>query len=482
MSADLSGLSPSLLWKYFDEIRKIPRCSKHEEKIGDYIISVAQKTGHEAKRDEAGNIVVEVPGTKGHEKAKTVVLQGHMDMVCEKNSDVKHDFTKDPIDVEISGDWVTAKGTTLGADNGIGVAAALAFLEDRDSVHGPLELLFTVDEETGLNGAVYLKPDFIKGRVLLNLDSEEEGTITIGCAGGGDSEITMPVVRKDSSKGSRYRIMLSGLRGGHSGIDIHKGRGNAIQLLARLLYKFDVDFDLIDFKGGSKHNAIPREAFATVFVKDEDVQRLKDRLDFRLKEIEFEYKAVEEAIKLKIEPDDKTGGQPLDKDSRDRLLALLYGLPHGVVAMSQEIEGLVETSNNVAIVECKDDHARVYTSTRSSIQSALEAVRIKIEAVATLAGAEIKHLEGYPSWTPNLDSDLLKVVKETHKKIFSKEPKIEAIHAGLECGIIGEKYPGMEMVSIGPELQNPHSPDERVNIGSVERFWEFLTGILKELS
>ncbi len=339
-----------------------------------------------------------------------------------------------------------------------------------------------MDEETGLNGAVYLKPDFIKGRVLLNLDSEEEGTITIGCAGGGDSEITMPVVRKDSSKGSRYRIMLSGLRGGHSGIDIHKGRGNAIQLLARLLYKFDVDFDLIDFKGGSKHNAIPREAFATVFVKDEDVQRLKDRLDFRLKEIEFEYKAVEEAIKLKIEPDNKTGGQPLDKDSRDRLLALLYGLPHGVVAMSQEIEGLVETSNNVAIVECKDDHARVYTSTRSSIQSALEAVRIKIEAVATLAGAEIKHLEGYPSWTPNLDSDLLKVVKETHKKIFSKEPKIEAIHAGLECGIIGEKYPGMEMVSIGPELQNPHSPDERVNIGSVERFWEFLTGILKELS
>lgn len=481
MSPVLANLKPALLWKHFGEILKIPHCSKHETELGNYVIKVAEDNGYKTKRDSAGNIVIQIPATPGHESSPTVVLQGHLDMVCEKKSDVDHDFSKDPIEVQIEGDWVTATGTTLGADNGIGLAAALAIAEDDTVVHGPLELLFTTDEETGLNGARELPSDFLQGRILLNLDSEEEGAFTISCAGGADSDVTLPVQRKASTGGTILKIALTGLRGGHSGIDIHTGRGNAVQLLARMLYGVDVNFDLIDLEGGSKHNAIPREAFSYVVIPEGDSDRLKKQLQDRFEEIRYEYKVVEKDINLNIEvAQDKTDA-PMDEPSKDKFLALLVGLPHGVMAMSQEISGLVETSNNLAIVKCKESEVSIFNSTRSSILTALEAIRAKIEAVGLLAGAQVEHLEGYPAWSPNLESPLLEKMKEVYKEVTGNDAEIMAIHAGLECGIIGDKFPGMDMISFGPELKNPHSPDEKVNIPSIERFWDFLLATLKAL-
>jgi dipeptidase D len=425
---------------------------------------------------------VEVPGSRGKEKAPVVVLQGHLDMVCEKNSNTSHDFENDPIAAFVDGDWMKAKGTSLGADNGVGVAASLALMEDASTVHGPLVLLFTVDEETGLNGAVNLKPDFVKGKILLNLDSEEEGVFFIGCAGGADSDLALPVQRIASAVGDQLKVTLSGLRGGHSGLDIHTGRGNAVQLLARLLDRLEVPFGLVHFEGGTKHNAIPREAFAHVAVPKADAEAFKSTLKARFENVRFEHRSVETDMALTLEHTEDRHRNPMDKPSKNTFLALLVGLPHGVMAMSRDIPDLVETSNNVAIVRCTEEKALIHTSTRSSIGSALEAVRAKVEAIARLAGADVTHLQGYPGWTPNLDSHLLAVMKKVHKSLTGKDADIKAVHAGLECGIIGEKYPGMDMISLGPDLKNPHSPDERVHIMSVERFYNLLAAALKELA
>jgi dipeptidase D len=475
-------LKPEGLWKHFNAVCKIPHCSRNEKALGNYILSVAKKHGFPSRRDAVGNVVVEVPATEGKEKAMVVVIQGHLDMVCEKNSDTPHDFTSDPIDVYVDGDWMKAKGTTLGADNGIGLSAALAMLEDNIQVHGPLELLFTVDEETGLNGAGGLKSDFLKGKILLNLDSEEEGVFFIGCAGGADSEISLPLKRKFSTGGDPIKLTLSGLRGGHSGIDIHTGRGNALQLLARILFNLDVPFELVHLEGGNKHNAIPREVFAHVIVPKAETERFKKTVGKRFDDIRFEYKAVEKDARLKFDPAADYHKTPMEESSKTAFISLLLGLPHGVGAMSQEIPGLVETSNNVAIVQCFNERALVHTSSRSSIASALEAMRAKIEAVAKLAGAAVKHLNGYPGWTPNLSSHLLAVMKDVYKELVGKEPEVKAVHAGLECGIIGEKFPGMDMISFGPDLRNPHSPDEMVNIPSVERFYNLLAATLIALA
>ncbi len=480
MSSDITGLKPSLLWQHFAEICKVPHCSKEEEKLARYVISAAEAKGCDYDQDDAGNVVIKVPATPGFEKAPTVVLQGHLDMVCEKNSDVDFDFSCDAIDAHVEDGWVTATGTTLGADNGIGMAAALAVMDDKDAIHGPLELLFTTDEETGLNGANSLQPGFLKGRILLNLDSEEEGAFSIGCAGGADSEIVLSVKRENAPGGTGYKIMLSGLRGGHSGIDIHTQRGNATQLLARLLYQLKPSVQLVSIEGGSKHNAIPREAWARVFTSA-DKAELEKALTERLDAIRFEYKAVEKDMKLTVQSAD-VNEQPLTADSQGKFLSMLVGLPHGVESMSQEIPGLVETSTNLAIVKTMQEEASVYTSTRSSILSALEALRRKIEAIGTLAGGKINHLEGYPAWTPNLDSAILKTMKGIYKEVTGREAKVEAIHAGLECGIIGEKYPGMDMISFGPDLENPHSPDERVGIESVGRFYKLLIKTLESLA
>jgi dipeptidase D len=481
MDAVFMGLEPETLWKHFDKICKIPHCSRQEGPMAEYVLLVARQNNCPARRDKAGNVIVEKPAAQGRENSPGVVLQGHLDMVCEKNADMVHDFSRDPIRVRMMDGWIRASGTTLGADNGIGLAAALAVLEDRSLVHGPIELLFTADEETGLNGAGGLKPGSLKGRILLNLDSEEENAFFIGCAGGADSDISLKIKRAARAAGKRLTVALSGLRGGHSGLDIHTGRGNAVQLLARILFKMEVPFSLVSLEGGNKHNAIPREAFAKILVAPKDESRFKKALNRRFDAMHFEYRTVEKDMGLSVLPDGQTGMKPMDSASRDKFLSLLFALPHGVAAMSQEIPELVESSNNVAIVRCEAVQARIHTSSRSSIGSALEAVRAKVEAVTGLAGAKIVHLKGYPGWAPNLESALLKTMKEVHVKLTGKEPEIKAVHAGLECGIIGEKFPGMDMISFGPNLANPHSPDEKAEVVSVERFYRLLTATLEAL-
>ncbi len=483
MAAKLEQLSPSLLWKHFAQILKIPHCSGNETALGDYIISVAERLGLEWKRDRVGNIVVRKKSKPGHQRAKPVILQGHLDMVCEKNSDVDHDFCQDAIQTVVKGDWVQAKGTTLGSDNGIGVAAGLALMEDKKAVHGPLELLFTVDEETGLTGATKIKPGFLKGKKLLNLDSEEEGEFTIGCAGGADSEIVLPLSRQ-KGKGSFYRVKLSGFRGGHSGIDIDQGRGNAIKLLARLLWQAQKQFSfaLVSLEGGNKRNAIPREAWADLYLDSHKKTKFSSFLNKAFKKVKSEYQAVEKDAKLSFEKSTGTRMNALKSRSQQRLLNMLIGLPHGVMAMHPEMEGLVETSTNLAIIHTHSKQAEIICSSRSSAASALEATRNMLAAISQLSGARITQPEGYPGWKPNLESQLLKTLKKVYKRKFRKEPEVGAVHAGLECGIIGEKFPGMDMISFGPTIEHPHSPEERVQISSVDKFWKFLTAVLAELA
>jgi len=484
MAKTLEGLEPKNLWKHFAEFVKIPHCSGNEKALGDYIISVAEKLDLDWKRDDVGNVVIAKPGSSGHENAPGVILQGHLDMVCEKNSDVDHDFKKDPIQARIDGDWVKAEGTTLGADNAIGCCAGLAVMEDDSLTHPPLECLFTVDEETGLTGATKLQEGFLTGRILLNLDSEDEGEFTIGCAGGADTLISLGLSREDALEGQLYKIMLSGLRGGHSGVDINQGRGNAIKLLSRILWQVmrNIPFKLVGFEGGNLRNAIPREAWAHVLLdpvqKDAFIVQAQDAFD----KIKAEYKAIETDPALAINTGDESARPPLTKQSQKSLINLLLTLPHGVLAMHPEIDGLVETSNNLAVMRTHDDKAEIICSTRSSVASALEATRNTLNALGEIVEAEVKLEEGYPGWTPNLESPILKTLTEVYRRTFSADPEVAAIHAGLECGIIGEKFPGMDMISFGPTIKHPHSPDERVHIGSVEKFWTFLTTVMATLA
>ena len=484
MASVLEGFQPELLWKHFEEISKIPRCSGDEKAVGDYILSVAKDLGLEAEQDKVGNVVVRKPASAGKENAQTVILQGHVDMVCEKNSDVQHDFTKDGIELQVKDGWLMANGTTLGADNGVGVAAGLAVMEDTSLVHGPLEFLFTIDEETGLTGAAYIQPGFLQGKTYLNLDSEDEGVFCIGCAGGADSIITLPIKRQAAPDGDYFKVHVSGLRGGHSGIDIDQGRANALKVLARLLWEPDgnYDFSLAAFEGGNKRNAIAREAYAEIIVPTNNVDAFKERVTKLADDIKFEFKTIEKDMDVTLSTMEGNPGDVFDAASQQLLLNSLYVLPHGVLAMSQDIPGLVETSNNVATITCKDDGAVMQLSSRSSVKSALEAVRHKLKSFVELIGAQIEQPEGYPSWTPNVESPLLKILQGTHKEVFNKEAKVEAIHAGLECGIIGEKFPGMDMISFGPTIEHPHSPEERCNTATVETFWKLLTAALEKLS
>jgi len=473
-------LEPKIVWKHFDEIRKIPRCSKHEEKIREYIVNFAKQHGLEYQVDKAGNVVVRKPASSGMENKPMVVLQAHMDMVCEKNKDVDHDFSKDPIKVKIEGEWVTAEGTTLGADDGIGVATALAILEDKNLKHPPIEALFTVDEETGLTGAFALEKDFLKGRTMINLDSEEFGIIYVGCAGGGDSTIKLAVKKEKVPDGMKVmHVFVKGLKGGHSGCDIHEQRGNAIKILARILWKVkkEMEMRIIDISGGDKHNAIPREAEATVAV--ENAERFKEIVNSEAKDILEEIKPVDPDMKVEIS--EAKGEEGLDKESSYKVIDLLYALPHGVLAMSYDIPDLVETSTNLAKVRLEGDKVTVVMSSRSSSKTELQATRDRIRAIAELAGAEVEEGSTYPGWKPNLDSKILKIAKEVFKEMFGKEPEIKAIHAGLETGVIGEKFPGMDMISIGPDVRNPHTPDEKVHIGSVEKFYRYVAKILEKV-
>ena len=479
----VENLKPKIVWKHFDQITKIPRCSKHDEKIREYILGFAKKNNLKIKTDKSGNVVIIKSASKGMEKKPTVILQGHMDMVCEKNSDVVHDFSKDPIKLKLKGDILTADGTTLGADNGIGLAISLAILEDNTLKHGPIEALFTVDEETGLTGAFAMESNMLTGKILLNLDSEDFGVITVGCAGGGDSKIQLPIKTQSVNRNMEsLAVKVSGLRGGHSGVDIHEQRGNAIKLLTRILWKAGDDFRfyLTEIKGGDKHNAIPREAYAKISIEKSEKNKFISTIKGEEKNIFEEIKPIDPKFKLDIEDIGKLP-TTLTKDSQSKLLNLLHGLPHGIDKMSYDIPTLVETSTNLATVSVNENEAVIGLSTRSSIKTALQDFRDRIHAVAELSGAKVTEEKPYPGWKPNLNSNVLKLSKKIFKDMYNLEPKVEAIHAGLECGIIGEKFPGMDMISIGPTIKYPHSPEEQLHISTVDKFYKYVLKILENV-
>jgi dipeptidase D len=477
-------LEPQSLWRHFDQILTIPRGSGEEARMRKHVIAVAERSGLEFQTDTTGNVVVRKPGTAGRESAPVTVLQSHLDMVNEKNSDVTHDFSRDALTPKRDGEYLTAEGTTLGSDNGIGVAAMLALMEATDIPHGPLELLFTVDEETGLTGASNLDGDMLQGRRLLNLDSEEEGALYVGCAGGADSNLTVSLDSDPTPSGTvALSLTLHGLKGGHSGIDIILQRGNAVQLLARKLYAVsrEVPLHLYRIEGGNKHNAIPREAAASIVVPAADKDKVDDLLNSQFEAVSTEFAPAEphmgfESTETEAPATVWTGA------CTATVLRLLICLPHGILGMSYDIPGLVETSTNLATVVVRDATLVIGMSSRSSTPSALTALRERIRALGELAGAAVEEGNGYPGWKPNLESELLKVLTEMYTKHSGSKPEIKAIHAGLECGIIGEKAPGMDMISFGPQIEFPHSPDERVHIESVGRFYALLIGTLDRLS
>jgi dipeptidase D len=482
MSDVLQGLQPKILFDYFGKLSRIPRCSGNEKGVVEFLLQLARQKGLEAKSDSTGNVVIRVPASPAKENAPVVVLQGHLDMVGERSADSSHDFSRDPIKIKSDGKYLTAEGTTLGADNGIGVAAALSFIDEREAVHGPLELLFTVDEERGLTGARGLSGDFIRGRMLLNLDSEEYGAIYVGCAGGADTGIRLSL-RRAKSEGQSFRLVVKGLKGGHSGLDINTGRANAIKILAHLLslLREKAAFGLASIDAGDKHNAIPREALAGLWLGNEAQKALEQLLEKVRRDLQLWYGKTDAGVALELHPAQDIM-PPLAAKAADRLLDFLLALPHGVLAMSQEVAGLVETSTNLAVVKTQKNAVDIVESSRSSVMPALRAAQREICALARLAGARPEPDEGYPGWQPNMDSPLLKKASAVMERFLGRPPHIKAVHAGLECGIIGEKVGGMDMISFGPDINWPHSPSERVEIASVEKFYTFLRGLLEELA
>ncbi|MBI9071658.1 MAG: aminoacyl-histidine dipeptidase [Melioribacteraceae bacterium] len=480
----IKGLKPEIMWKRFFEITQVPRPSKREEKILDYLRAFAAEHNIELKEDETHNIVMKVPATPGYENSPVVVMQSHIDMVCEKNKGTEHDFDNDPLTLINEGEWITAKGTTLGADNGIGMAGSLSVITDKSITHGPLELLFTVDEETGMTGVNGLQPGFVEGRILLNMDSEEDGAFYVGCCGGQDTVGLYSFEMKQASEGlTSYELMITGLKGGHSGLDIHIGRANAIKLLGRLLRKLDeVNFEIADIKGGSLRNAIPREAEVTILINKSDEDKVKSIISGFVEESLLECKTNDGGLAVKFEEKAGDFAKVYSKEFIETLIKSIYAIPHGVMAMSPDIPGLVETSTNLATIMLEDGKLRIGTSQRSSIESAKLVVTESVRSVFELAGAEAKVGDGYPGWQPNVDSELLKISKDVFKNLFNKEPEIKAIHAGLECGLLGAKYPGMDMISFGPTIQGAHSPDEKVNIADVERFYALMKGMLEKIA
>ena len=480
----VADLEPAALWRHFDTILTIPRASKDEERMRSHVMTVADSHGLAHQVDAAGNLVVRKPATAGHEGAAVTILQSHLDMVQEKNADVEFDFTTDVIVPRMDGEYLKATGTTLGSDNGIGVATMLALMEETDFAHGPLELLFTIDEETGLTGAAQLAAGLLRGRQLINLDSEEDGIVYVGCAGGGDTQLTMGIGTEPAPDGGvALSIALTGFKGGHSGCDIHLQRGNAVKLLGRALWASYLGggFRLVRFDGGSAHNAIPREAFATVVVAAQGRNALMTAVEREVARIRTEYAPADPGVQLAV--DDTTAPEAVwDQATTERVLRLVSALPHGVEAMSHDIPDLVETSVNLATVKRVNGSLRVGLSSRSAIDSALEALRRRVRAVGLLAGARVEEEAAYPGWKPDLESGLLEVVKAVHRRELGTEPEVKAIHAGLECGILGKKIPGIDMISFGPQIEFPHSPDERVHVASVGRFYRLVAATLTELA
>lgn len=481
----ITDLKPSIVWNYFHEITQIPRPSKKEEKILAYLINFAKEHNLEYKQDEVGNLVIKKPATPGYEKCQSVILQSHVDMVCEKNSDVNHNFDTDPIRTVIDGDWLRADGTTLGADNGIGCAAELAILASKDIEHGPIECLFTVDEETGMTGAMGLKPGFFESKILLNLDSEDEGELFIGCAGGMGTMAKFAYTTEASPKDYHFfKVEVSGLRGGHSGGDIHMGLGNANKILARFLYAIEskMSWKLAEIKGGNLHNAIPREAHAIFGVPANEKEQVRIILNELFAAVQVELAKVDPNVKMALKTTDAPA-ECIDCKTKRNLTLALMACHHGVIGMSHDIEGLVETSTNLASIKMKPEQKEIWveTSQRSSTGSLVREISYEVASVFNLAGATTDFRDPYPGWRPNPDSPILKVATETYRKIFNREPAVKAIHAGLECGLILEQYPGLDMVSFGPTLRDVHSPVEKIEIKTVQMWWDHLLELLKHI-
>jgi dipeptidase D len=464
---------------WFTEISQIPHQSKKEEKIRAWLIAWAEKRNFEHKEDSAGNVLIKVPGTEGYEKAPIVVLQGHMDMVCEKTPESTINFDTDPLKLVYDGDWLKAEGTTLGADNGIAIAIAFAMVEDTDVAHGPLEILMTVDEETGLTGANALEPGFLDGKILLNIDSEDEGVFTVGCAGGEDIEIEIPLTFKKAS-GKAYTLKVGNLKGGHSGVDVHEQRGSAIISLMKTIDALseEIDVQLADIKGGSAHNAIPRDAEAVLILSD--LAKAEKIVAAKAVELKKEIAQIDPDMTITLEAGGEAG-RVLTEAAFKNAVDFVLGMPHGVASFSMVMEGLVETSNNFATISIDGDNLKVLSSQRSSMVSRLHSQTRKIAAVAKLAGGSCHVGDGYPPWEANWDSALLAKCKTVYKGIFGKDPVVEVIHAGLECGIIGDKNEGMDMISFGPTIKNPHCPDECLFIPDVKKIYDFMTALFKDI-
>ncbi|SON50379.1 aminoacyl-histidine dipeptidase [Vibrio tapetis] len=481
--SEISQLSPAPLWQFFDKICSIPHPSKHEEALAQYIISWAKEQGLDVRRDPTGNVFIKKPATAGMENKKGVVLQAHIDMVPQKNEDTDHDFAKDPIQPFIDGEWVTAKGTTLGADNGMGMASCLAVLASNDIKHGPLEVLLTIDEEAGMTGAFGLEAGWLEGDILLNTDSEQEGEVYMGCAGGIDGEMTFDITREAIPAEFVVRqLTLKGLKGGHSGCDIHTGRGNANKLVARFLagHAAELDLRLVEFRGGSLRNAIPREAFATVAVPAENETKLAELFQFYTSLLSTELGKIETDIVSFNEAADTTEAA-FNADSQSRFIAALNACPNGVIRMSDDVEGVVETSLNVGVITTDSDKVTVLCLIRSLIDSGRSQVEGMLTSVAQLAGANIEFGGAYPGWKPDADSEIMVIFRDMYEGIYGHKPNIMVIHAGLECGLFKEPYPEMDMVSFGPTIKFPHSPDEKVKIDTVALFWEQMVALLEAI-
>ncbi|HOE38058.1 MAG TPA: aminoacyl-histidine dipeptidase [Bacteroidales bacterium] len=479
----LGNLEPKNVWNYFEEITKVPRPSKKEEKIIAFLLDFAKKNNLEAKRDKIGNVLISKPASKGMENRKSVVLQSHVDMVCEANKDTVIDFDNDPITPYIDGEWVKAKGTTLGADDGIGIAASMAILTDNNLVHGPIECLFTVDEETGLTGAFEIEEGFFKSKILLNLDSEDEGEIFIGCAGGIDLVANFDYKKENVPQNHvAYKFIVNGLQGGHSGDEIHKGFGNSNKIANRFLNIINGKFNarLSIFDGGNKRNAIPREAEFVFTIDKTHEQALKEEFEIFKKNIVNEIVLTEKNINLSLESA-KTPEFVIDLKTQNNLINAVYACPHGVHAWSPAISGFVETSNNLASVKFIDNKIQVVTSQRSSVESGKKDINNMVKSVFVLAGADVKIGDGYPGWAPNPKSEILTIAEESYERLFGKKPVVRAIHAGLECGLFLEKYPDLDMISFGPTLRGVHSPDERIEIKTVKMWYEHLLDVLKNI-
>jgi len=470
--------------KWFEEISKIPRCSKNEQQICNWLIDWAKENKFEVKTDSVQNVLIKVPASPGFENAPIVILQGHVDMVCEKTPDSNHDFTKDPIKLVYDGEWLTADKTTLGADNGIAVAMAMALALDKEIQHPPLESLFTVDEETGLTGANSLAPGFVDGRFLVNIDSEDEGYFTVGCAGGINTNLAIPVTMEIPPANYKLvKVIAGGMKGGHSGIDINKEKANAMKVINRALevIKEKVDIRFADVAGGTAHNAIPRDASAQIFVPAEELEMVKEAAVEAQEILKNEFKNTDPDLFIKVDVSTDNLKQAMTAADTAKIMDFIAVLPHGVASMSTAIEGLVETSNNFARIKVEDSKVKVLTSQRSSLVSRLHSLTDRIEATARLAGGEAHSSDGYPPWQPNMDSPLLAKSLKIYENLFNKKPVVEVIHAGLECGIIADRNPGMDMISIGPTLKYPHSPDEKVLVSTIGMVWDFIAALLKSI-